>query len=138
MKDNPGNGVKNNLDRVLKNYVAAFETLNPDAVIPFYQLPCMFIAPQNQLVVHDLESARAVVVHLMGQAKTQAYHRTEIRDVKLRQLAADLASVRGMYVRFNAAAEEISRFGFTYILREDAGAWKIAVAVAHDVSATVV
>jgi hypothetical protein len=119
---------------LLTAYVRAFETLNPDAVVPFYHLPCTFIAPQNLFVAPDAETARAVAAHLMEQAKSQGYRRTEIRNLKTRQLAADLAWLTGVFVRLDEEEKEVGRFGFTYLVRTAESTWKIAVAVAHDVS----
>lgn len=118
----------------LSEYVRAFETLDPDAVVPFYHLPCTFIAPQNLMVVQDLDAARAVVSYLIEQAKRQGYRRSEIRHLTSKRLARDLASLTGVFVRFNETDEEIARFGFTYIVRHVEGVWMLAVAMAHDVT----
>ena len=76
---------------MLKSYVEAFETLDPDEVVHCCRLPCMLIAPGNQIVVDSSALAREVVGHLMEQARNQGYHRTEIRDVSARRRASDLA-----------------------------------------------
>ena len=70
---------------------------------------------------------------LIEQARSQGYRRSEILDLDLRTLGEHLASVTGVFVRLNGSEEEISRFGFAYIMRKDAGKWRIVVALAHEV-----
>jgi hypothetical protein len=114
--------------------VRAFETLDPDAVVSFYHLPCMFIGPPGVTLVSDSNAARGMASHLIEHARSQGYRRTEIYDLEVRTLAESLASISGVLARFNSNEEEISRFGFAYTMRKDAAGWKIVVAVAHDVS----
>ena len=129
--------MKQNPEDVIPAYVRAFETLEPNAVVPFYSLPCVFIAPSSMTVISDVDSARALVSLLIEQAKSQNYRRTEILgNMEVRRLAANLASVAGAYVRFDANDREIMRFGFTYVMRDDGDRWRIIVALAHDLPPT--
>ena len=124
--------MRNPEDTILE-YVQAFQSLDPDAVVPYYGLPCMFISPTNTTVVSDADSARALVSLLIGQAKLQNYRRTEIMgSLEVRRLAANLATVAGVYARIGADDIEIMRFGFMYVMRADGDRWKIIVAQAHD------
>ena len=117
---------------MLNDYVKAFETLEASAVTPFYQLPCTFIRPDGVWVVSDDATAATLAAHLIDHARSQGYRRTETRDLEVKRLAAELAMMTGGFVRYNAAAEEIGRSGFTYIVRRDNSSWKIVVAIAHD------
>jgi hypothetical protein len=117
---------------MLNDYVKAFETREAPAVTPFYRLPCTFIRPDGVWVVSDDATAMTLAAHLIDHARSQGYRRTETRDLEVRRLAAELAMMTGVFVRYNAANEEIGRSGFTYVVRKDDGAWKIVVAVAHD------
>ncbi len=112
-------------------YMQAFETLNPEAALPFYHLPCMFIAPQGVFTAPDIHTARALLSQFMGQLRSQSYRRTEVVGLTVRTLSPGLASCAGTFVRFNTAGEEITRLGFTYTMR-NAGSWKIIVAVLHE------
>jgi len=47
-------------EEALRAYVEAFETLDADAVVPFYHTPCMFIAPQGVFVAEGVDAARGV------------------------------------------------------------------------------
>lgn len=112
-------------------YIRAFEMLDPEAALPFYHLPCMFIAPQGVFVAPDSDTARALLSQVMEQLRNQSYRRTEVVGLTVRQLSPDLASCAGTFVRFNTSGEEIARLGFTYTLR-NAGSWKVIVAVVHE------
>ena len=119
-------------EETLRSYVSAFETLSPDAMVPFYLLPCMFIAPQGVTVVGDAGAARALASKLIEHARSQGYKRTEIVDLQARRLSESLASLSGVFVRLGAGGEEIGRFGFSYILVRGGEDWRITVALAHE------
>jgi hypothetical protein len=112
--------------------VQAFETLSAEAVVPFYDLPCTFIRPDGVWVVQDESTAVVLVNHLIDHARSQGYHRTDVSRLAVRPLAAGLAELAGVFVRYDAAQEEIARLGFTYIVRKGDLGWRIVVAVAHD------
>lgn len=116
------------------HYVEAFETLDADRVVPFYRLPCTFMAPGIHVVAADHAAARGVVARLIDHATSAGYARTVARDGQTRRLADDLALCTGTFIRFDAADGEIGRFGFTYVLCRHEDRWKIAVAVAHHVN----
>ena len=109
---------------MLYGYVRAFETLRPEEVVPFYELPCTFIRPDGTWVVQDEATAQALVNHLIDHARSQRYHRTEISQAATRSLAAGLAELTGIFIRFDAAGGEIARFGFTYIVRGGPEGWR--------------
>ena len=117
---------------MLTAYVRAFETLRAEAVVPFYDLPCTFIRPDGVWVVQDEATAVVLVKHLIEHVRSQGYHRTDVSRLAVRALAANLAELEGVFVRYDASQEEIGRFGFTYIVRQDDRGWRIVVAVAHD------
>lgn len=117
---------------MLEAYVRAFESLRPDEVIPFYELPCTFIRPDGVWVVQDEATALVLADHLIEHAKAQGYHSTEVSELLMRTLAPELVELNGVFVRYGASRSEIGRFGFTYIIRGDSGGWRIVVAVAHD------
>jgi hypothetical protein len=123
MTDNP--------ESAFHAYIRAFETLDPEAALPFYHLPGMFIAPQGVFAVPDTNTARSLLSQVMGQLRSQSYRRTEVVGLTVRKLSPGLASCAGTFVRFNTGGEEITRLGFTYTMR-NAGSWKIIVAVVHE------
>jgi hypothetical protein len=112
-------------------YIRAFETLDPETAVPFYHLPGLFIAPQGLFAMPDTNTARALVSQVMAQLRGQSYSRTEVVSFTVHTLSSDLAVCAGTFVRFNTGGQEITRMGFTYIMR-NSGAWKIIVAVVHE------
>lgn len=112
-------------------YIRAFETLDAETALPFYHLPCMFIAPQGVFPVPDANTVRTMLTQFMAQLRSQSYRRTEVVGLTVRQLSSDLASCAGTFVRYNTGGDEIARLGFTYTLR-NSDSWKIVVAIVHD------
>lgn len=117
----------------LRAYVKAFETLNPEAVVPFYHSPCIFIAPFGVSVAIDATAAYLTASALIDHARSQGYRRTEITQLHKRTLGSNLVSLSGVFVRYGSYDKEIGRFGFTYIMREVGVEWRIVVAVASDI-----
>jgi hypothetical protein len=116
-------------------YLQAFEKLDPETVLPFYQFPAMFIAPQGVVAAPDAETARTLLTQFMGQLRAQSYRRTQVTDLVVRHLSPSLALCSGLFVRFNASGQEIARLGFAYTLRSNAGSWQIVVALLHEPAA---
>ncbi len=112
-------------------YIRAFETLDPEPVLPFYHLPCMFIAPQGVFTALDTDAARTLLSRFMGQLRSQSYRRTEVLGLAVRALSPTLASCVGTFVRFNSGDHEMARLGFTYLMRHS-GAWQIIVAAVYE------
>ena len=123
MTDNP--------ETAFHAYIRGFETLDPEAALPFYHLPAMFIGPQGVFAAPDTHTARALLSQFMEQLRNQSYGRTEIVGLTVRKLSPALASCAGTFVRFNIEGEETARVGFTYTLRH-ADSWKIVVAIVHE------
>jgi hypothetical protein len=119
-------------EATLRAYIRAFETLDPEAALPFYHLPSMFIAPQGVFAAPDAGTVRALLAQFMGQLRAQSYRHTDVSDLEVCALSSELASCTGVFVRFNASGQEIARPGFTYTMRNSGGSWKIVVAAVHD------
>jgi hypothetical protein len=79
----------------------------------------------------DAITARALLSQIMEQLRSQSYRRTEVVGLVSSNLSPDLCACSGTFVRFNTVGQEITRLGFTYIMR-NAGSWKIVVAVVHE------
>jgi len=92
----------------------------------------MFIAPFGVSLATDADAARHTACALIGHARSQGYRRTEIRQLHVRALASNLASLSGVFVRLGVGDHEIGRFGFSYVMRDDGTGWRIVVAMAHD------
>lgn len=118
--------------QTLAAYVRAFETLHADEVVPFYLLPCTFVRPDGAWIVQDQPTALVLVNHLIDHAVSQGYRNTAITHLTERALAPTLVELWGDFERYDGHGAPIGRFGFTYVLQEVSGQWKIVVAMAHD------
>jgi uncharacterized NTF2-like protein DUF6841 len=108
--------------------------LDPEAALPFYHLPGIFIAPQGVFAVPDANTARALLSQVMAQLRGQSYRRTEVVGLTVRKFSPNLVACAGTFVRFNTGGEEITRLGFIYTMRYS-GSWKVVVAVLHEPAA---
>ena len=120
---------------MLEAYVRAFEARRTEEVAVHYFLPCTFIRPDGVWIVSDRPTALVLVDHLLEHARSQGHARTEISCLAVRPLAATLAELSGVFVRYDSNQAECGRFGFTYIVREEASLWRIVVAIAHEANA---
>jgi hypothetical protein len=128
MTDNP--------ESALNAYIRAFETLDAEAVLPFYHIPGMFITPQDVFAMPDANTARALLFQFLGQLRAQSYRCTEISGLKVCSLSPGLVFCTGVFVRFNTSGQEIARVGFTYSMRNIGGSRKFVVAIVHEPLAT--
>ena len=106
--------------------------MDPEAVLPFYHQPSMFIAPQGVFAAPHAGALRELLAQFMSQLRAQSYRRTEVSGLVVHTLSPGLASCSGVFVRYNAMGAEIGRSGFTYLMREDDGSWKIVVAALNE------
>lgn len=123
-------------EETLRDYVSAFETLEPNAIARFYCLPCLFITPSGPLVASDSETALAVATGLVEHAKSTGYHRSEVLDLSVKRLDDRIASLGGVLVRYDGTGKEINRFGFGYTMWHTGTSWRIVVALAHEAPQT--
>ena len=127
MPDNHTEAVKAFID-----YAKAFETLNPQAVVPYYHEPCMFISPQGVVVLTSQAHVGTFFAEVMEGLSARGYARSTFLNLQGKQLSDILAVVSGVGVWLKADGDELQRFGLTYTLRNTDGNWKIIVATVHD------
>lgn len=119
-------------EETLRAYVAAFESLDPEAIGGFYHAPCLFVSPLGAFPAAGQEAARPIIEAMIGQARSQGYRRTDIRRLAVRPMGGRLAALEGLFVRFDADDREIGRFGFHYVMMETGGRWAIAMAAGFE------
>src|SRR5262245_40198611 len=121
---------------IIETYTAygqAFEsTLDPKAVLPYFQYPCFFLTPQTAIVMATPADVEAIFSSRMAGHKAQNYARSEVREVNVKQLSEGLAVLSALVSHYNAEGKELARVGATYTLRQTEGNWKFAIVVAHD------
>ncbi len=130
-----GGALTHTPEETLNAYVKAFETLDPNEVIPFYELPCLFLSPQGSIAASDNETTRGIVSMLMAQMKAEGYRRTQITSLETRHLGKHLMSLFGTFQRHDSKDQPIAQFGFSYLMRLTESTWRIRVAIAHELQA---
>jgi hypothetical protein len=114
------------------DYIHAFQTLKPQAVLPCCDAPCVFISPQGVLVMTNSTEIEALVGRMMAGLKARGYGWSELTDLQVSQMSETIAFVSVSRVRYKSSKQELERLGETYTLRKSNGAWKIVVATIHD------
>jgi ketosteroid isomerase-like protein len=120
------------ITQAFTNYIQAFQTLDPNATIPYFHVPCMFISPQGVHVLATAADIQALLIKVMEGLKARGYARSELLNLYVNQISDNTALVTVSRVRYATDGRELERFGETYTLRRIEGGWKIAVAMIHD------
>jgi hypothetical protein len=111
----------------IHNYYKAFSTLDLDACVPFFTLPCMFIGLRGTFAVANREDLARVLGTTFEALKTKNYQRSEFIEPQLTTLTENTALVRGVAVRYQASGAELGRVPISYMVHQAGDAWKIAV-----------
>ena len=110
--------------QIFTDYIQAFQTLNPRAVLSHCAVPCVFISPQGVVVMTN-----PMEIEILN---ARGYGWSELADLRVSQMSDTIAFVSVSRVRYKTDKHELERLGETYTLRKSDGAWKIAVATTHD------
>ena len=113
----------------IHDYYRAFSTLELDACMPFFTLPCMFIGLQGTFAVANREDLARVLGPTIGALKTKDYQRSEFIEPQTTVLTENTILVRGVAIRYRASGTELERVPLSYVMHRTGGAWKIAVVV---------
>lgn len=123
---------KETVVRAYKEYFAAFQTLDPRAVVPYYHVPCLSISAAGVSVMNTPGDVEASFARMMERLKKLGYGRSEFSDIRATMLSEDLAqlSIRG--ARFKSDGELLEPLGVTYTLRKTHAGWKVVVLMQHN------
>lgn len=119
-----------------RRYTQAFQSLDPRAVVPHFHEPALMINPRGVFALPTGAAVEQLYARVMAELPAQGYVRTEFSSLVARRLSNETAVVSGSGVWRKASGESFSPFGMTYTLRRVGGAWRIAVAIIHDVTAS--
>ena len=111
-------------------YLQAFESLDPLAIVQYYDTPAMVVMPAAVVLIPDAPTGQRLIAGSIQQLRAQGYLRTEVAGLEVRQLAPTLALCSGVFIGPGDKGAH-GRAGFTYTLRRTE-AWKIVVAMTHD------
>ena len=120
------------ITQAFTNYIQAFQTLDPDAAVPYFHCPCMFISPQGVHVFATADDVRTLLTQIMAGLRARGYARSELLDLHVNRMSRNTALLTVSRIRYATDGRELERFGETYTLRSAEREWKIAVAMIHD------
>ena len=80
----------------IHDYYNAFSSLELDACLPFFTLPCMFIGLRGTFAVTSREDLAKVLGPTLETLKTKDYQRSEFIEIQLTTLTDNTALARGV------------------------------------------
>jgi ketosteroid isomerase-like protein len=108
-----------------RDYVAAFNTLRPEAVARFYHEPCMVIG-QRAVVWSSHADVERAIGSLMESLRARNFGRTEWASFRVKEQSDGVAIGSGVAIRSTTDGAELERVGATYVYRRTDDGWKIA------------
>ena len=118
--------------QVFRDYLESFRSLKPDGVVPYCDVPCLFISAQGVRVMNTTGEVAAFIAQLMEGLKARGFARSELPELKVSQMSAHIVMVSVQRIRYKADGHELERLGETYVFRKKAESWKIVTAMTHD------
>lgn len=115
-----------------RNYVQTFQSLEASAVVPYCQLPCLFISNQGVRVIANTGELQAFIAGLMESLKARGFSRSELADMRVNQMSENIALVSVRRIRYKTDGSELERLGETYTFRKIDNDWKVLAAMVHD------
>ena len=115
-----------------RDYFQAFQTLDPEAVLSYYHLPCLFLSSHGILLVTSAAEGRGLFAEMMKGLKARSYARSGWGKLGIKQLSDHAALLSTKVVRYKTDGTELEQFGATYTFHKTDVGWKIAVVVVHD------
>jgi ketosteroid isomerase-like protein len=120
------------IKQMFSDYVRAFQTLDPRAVVSYCHVPCTLITDKGVLLMQSASEIEALFKQMTDALKARQYARSELADLRARQVSAYTAFLSVSRIRYKADGQELERLSETYVLRNTDNGWKIAVAAIHD------
>ena len=111
----------------IHDYYNAFSSLELDACLPFFTLPCMFIGLRGTFAVTRREDLAKVLGPTLETLKNKDYQRSEFIEIQLTTITDNTVLARGVAVRYRASGAELERVPVSYLVHQSGGAWKLAV-----------
>ena len=118
--------------QVFRDYLESFRSLKPEGVVPYCDVPCLFISAQGVRMMKDSGEVAAFIAQLMEGLKARGFARSELPELKVSQMSAHIVMVSVQRIRYKADGQELERLGETYVFRKNAESWKIVTAMTHD------
>ena len=100
-------------------------------MVPYCQLPCLFISNQGVRVIANTGELQAFI-GLMESLKARGFSRSEVPDMRVNQMSENIALVSVRRIRYKTDGSELERLGETYTFRKIDNDWKVLAAMVHD------
>lgn len=124
------------LEKTYREYVEAFVSLEPSAVLPFYSAPCMMISSRRVQLLASEKEIEANFARTMAGLKKASYDRTEIVDLTVSRKGHRVAIITAGLARFSVDNEKLGSRGgiyrFTYTLHKAKDHWQVVSVISHD------
>ena len=117
---------------VLYDYYAAFSSLDPEVIAPYFHEPCIFISPQGVTTALTRDDVKAVSRAIAESLRPRDYNKSELTALQIKRMSDSAALATGVAVRYKIDGDELERVGVTYLFNKSDDRWKIAVTVIHD------
>ena len=82
------------------DYVQAFQTLKPQAVLSYCDAPCVFISVQGVVVMTNPSEIEALVGRMMVGLKARGYGWSELTGLQVSQMSETIAFVSVSRIRY--------------------------------------
>lgn len=118
--------------QMLRDYYAAFSTLDADSIEPYFTQPALITGPARVASLATAVELRATFAPVMEALRARAYGRSEFSIQEIKLLGGSAAVAMGTAIRYKVDGQELERVALTYLLHKEGCAWKIAVMVIQD------
>jgi hypothetical protein len=115
----------------LEEYGRAFETLDPDEILPYWHLPTAFVTPEGVRGLPTPNEAEEMVAYLQDELEPQDYAQSEAVAIYAHELDDGLVVADVLWHRYDTAGERIDRFASLMLLRETDDGWTIVLVSPH-------
>jgi hypothetical protein len=95
--------------QTFRNYVQSFQSLEPRALVPYFQLPCLFISDQGVRVMANAGELQAFIAQLMESLKGRGFARSEVADMRVSRMSENIALVSVRRIRHKTDGSELER-----------------------------
>jgi hypothetical protein len=116
----------------LLDYYAAFNTLEAEAVLPYFHQPSLLLGPQGAFAAPTYHTLTTVLTSVIDSLRARGFGRSELSVRRVESLSASATLATGVAIRYRIDGQELERVGVTYVLYHADNRWKIAVLLVHD------
>jgi ketosteroid isomerase-like protein len=127
---------KERITQTYRDYVQAFQSLEPKAVLPFYHAPFLSLSSREARVMTKMSEIEDSFSRNMEILRQNQYARTDIVKLDVKQMSRSLALISVGLKRYTTSGEPLGgeerTYAYTYTLFQTDHHWKIVAAMAHD------